>query len=75
MEMVVNTVRMVDYDQAKEYSEGDNTTLSEKLAIGLINPEDFKNFLEEVSKDKRVGIEILEKLRFGSSESAKNYIV
>jgi len=43
MDMLVNTVRMVDNDQAKEYSEGDNNTLTEKLAIGLINPEDFKN--------------------------------
>ncbi|TKJ18747.1 MAG: hypothetical protein CEE43_17270 [Promethearchaeota archaeon Loki_b32] len=43
MEMLVNTVRMIDNDQAKEYSEGDNNTLTEKLAIGLINPEDFKN--------------------------------
>lgn len=43
MDMLVNTVRMIDNDQAKEYSEGDNQTLTEKLAIGLINPEDFKN--------------------------------
>ncbi|GAH32153.1 unnamed protein product [marine sediment metagenome] len=43
MDMLVNTVRMIDNDQAKEYSEGDNNTLAEKLAIGLINPEDFKN--------------------------------
>ncbi|NVM36165.1 MAG: hypothetical protein HWN81_11265 [Candidatus Lokiarchaeota archaeon] len=43
MEMLVNTVRMVDHDQAKEYSEGDNNRLAEKLAIGLVNPEDFKN--------------------------------
>lgn len=43
MDMLVNTVRMIDNDQAKEYSEGDNNTLTEKLAIGLINPEDFKN--------------------------------
>ncbi len=43
MDMLVNTVRMMDYDQAKEYSEGDNNTLNEKLAIGFLNPEDFKN--------------------------------
>ncbi len=43
MNMLVNTVRMMDYDQAKEYSEGDNNTLKEKLAIGFLNPEDFKN--------------------------------
>jgi len=44
MDMLVNTVRMIDYDQAKEYSEGDNNSLKEKLAIGFLNPEDFKNF-------------------------------
>jgi len=42
MEMVVNTVRMVDYDQAREHASGNNETLKENLAIGLINPEDFK---------------------------------
>ena len=43
MNMLVNTVRMMDYDQAKEYSEGDDNTLKEKLALGFLNPEDFKN--------------------------------
>lgn len=43
MDMLVNTVRLMDYDQAKEYSEGDNNTLKEKLAIGFLNPEDYKN--------------------------------
>ncbi len=43
MDMIVNTVRLMDYDQAKEYSEGDNNTLKEKLAIGFLNPEDYKN--------------------------------
>ena len=43
MEMIVNTVRMVDYDQVKEYSFGDENTLTEHLAIGIINPEDFKS--------------------------------
>jgi len=43
MEMIVNTVRMVDNDQTREYSFGDNSSLKDKLAIGFINPEDFKN--------------------------------
>jgi formylmethanofuran dehydrogenase subunit D len=38
--MVVNTVRMVDYDQLKEYSFGDDNSLTENLAIGILNPED-----------------------------------
>ncbi len=42
MEMLVNTVRMVDYDQLKEYSFGDENSLKENLAIGIINPEDFE---------------------------------
>ncbi len=41
MKMIVNTVRMVDYDQVREYAFGDNNSLKEKLAIGLINQEDF----------------------------------
>ena len=43
MEMIVNTVRMVDNDQAREYSFGDNSSLKDKLAIGFINPEDFNS--------------------------------
>ena len=42
MEMVVNTVRMVDNDQSKEFSFGDDISLKEKLAIGLLNPADSK---------------------------------
>lgn len=42
MEMLLNTVRMVDFDQVREHTFGDNNSLKEKLAIGLINPEDFK---------------------------------
>jgi len=42
MKMILNTVRMVDYDQAREHVFGDEQTLKEKLAIGLINPKDFE---------------------------------
>ena len=42
MEITLNTVRMVDHDQAREYSFGDNKSLEENLAIGILNPEDFK---------------------------------
>ncbi len=41
MEMIVNTVRMVDYDQLREHSFGDDNSLKENLAIGIVNPEDF----------------------------------
>jgi len=40
MKMVVNTVRMVDNDQSKEFSFGDDISLKENLAIGLLNPVD-----------------------------------
>ena len=42
MEMIANTVRMVDHDQAKELAFGDNTSLKENLALGFMNPTDFK---------------------------------
>ena len=41
--MLVNTVRMIDYDQVREYSIGNNETLKENLALGIVNPEDYKN--------------------------------
>jgi len=40
--MIVNTVRMVDYDQSKEYSFGDDISLKENMAIGILNPEDYE---------------------------------
>lgn len=42
MEMLVNAVRMVDHDQTREYALGDEDSLKEKLALGMMNPEDFK---------------------------------
>ena len=41
MEMILNTVRMVDYDQTREYTLGDDNSLKEHLAICIINPNDF----------------------------------
>jgi formylmethanofuran dehydrogenase subunit D len=41
MKMTVNTIRMVDNDQVREYTFGDNSSLKEKLAIGFINPQDY----------------------------------
>lgn len=42
MEMILNTVRMVDHDQAREYAFGDEKSLMDNLAVGILNPEDFK---------------------------------
>lgn len=40
--MIVNTVRMVDNDQVKEFSSGDENSLKENLALGFVNPIDYK---------------------------------
>jgi len=51
--MLVNTVRMVDYDQLREFTIGDNNSLKENLAIGIFNPEDMKKLkLTEKSRVK-----------------------
>ncbi len=42
MEMILNTMRMVDHDQAREHSLGDEKSLEEHLPIGILNPKDFK---------------------------------
>lgn len=42
MEMILNTVRIIDNDQAREYAFGDTKSLEHNLAIGFINPTDFK---------------------------------
>jgi len=42
MEMLVNTVRMVDNDQLKEFSFGDDISLKENLAVCFLNPIDSK---------------------------------
>ena len=40
--MIVNTVRMIDYDQLKEHIFGNDSSLKENLAIGILNPEDYE---------------------------------
>jgi formylmethanofuran dehydrogenase subunit D len=42
MEFILNTIRKMDNDQAREYALGDETTLKEKLAIVMLNPDDIK---------------------------------
>ncbi|MFX0059047.1 MAG: molybdopterin dinucleotide binding domain-containing protein [Candidatus Hodarchaeota archaeon] len=42
MDYILNVVRMVDYDQAKEFTFGDETSLEQNLAISFLNPEDYK---------------------------------
>ena len=40
--MILNTVRMIDHDQAREHALGTKESLEQNLAIALINPGDFK---------------------------------
>jgi len=42
MEMILNTMRMVDHDQAREHALGDEKSLEEQLSIGMLNPKDFE---------------------------------
>ncbi len=42
MEMIVNTVRILEHDQAKEHMFGDDKSLKENVALALINPENLK---------------------------------
>jgi formylmethanofuran dehydrogenase subunit D len=63
--MIVNTVRMVDYDQLKEHAFGDDSSLKDNLAIGIVNPEDYEKLnitpslnLELVNKHGKVIIKI-----------------
>jgi formylmethanofuran dehydrogenase subunit D len=43
MEMIINTVRKIDHDQAKEHAFEDDKSLKENVALAVINPENLKN--------------------------------
>lgn len=40
--MKLNTVRLFEHDEAREFTFSDIDTMEEKLAIAFINPEDFE---------------------------------
>ena len=42
MEFILNSVRRIDNDQAKELAFGTKQSLEEKVAVGFINPKDFE---------------------------------
>jgi formylmethanofuran dehydrogenase subunit D len=48
---------MVDYDQFKEYSLGDDSSLKENLAFGLLNPEDY----EKLNLTPRMNLKVVNK--------------
>ncbi|MFX1275642.1 MAG: molybdopterin dinucleotide binding domain-containing protein [Promethearchaeota archaeon] len=41
MKMLLNSVRKVDNDQAKEHSLGNDSSLKDNLAIALLNTDDY----------------------------------
>jgi formylmethanofuran dehydrogenase subunit D len=41
MKLRLNSIRLIEYDQAKEFTFGEIEKMEENLAIGFINPEDF----------------------------------
>ncbi len=40
--MKLNTIRTIDHDQVKELIENDIDSIQEKVAVAMINPDDFK---------------------------------
>jgi len=42
MKLLLNPVRMMDHDEAREFALGDIDSMEEELAIAFINPKDFE---------------------------------
>lgn len=42
MKLILNPVRMMDHDEAKEFALGDIDNMEDNLAIAFINPKDFE---------------------------------
>jgi formylmethanofuran dehydrogenase subunit D len=42
MEFILNSIRKIDNDQAKEHAFGTEESLEEKVAVGFLNPQDFE---------------------------------
>jgi len=54
MEFLLNSVRMVDNDQAREFSIGTESSLNEKLAIAFINPKDYEKLNLELDNNLKI---------------------
>ena len=54
---IFNTVRLMENDQAKEFALGDESSLQEKLAIALINPNDYN----QLNPNKKPNLKISSK--------------
>ncbi|MGV9173995.1 MAG: molybdopterin dinucleotide binding domain-containing protein [Promethearchaeia archaeon] len=42
MKLKVSSIRMLENDQAREYTFGDNESFRDKLAVASIHPDDFE---------------------------------
>jgi len=65
MEFILNSVRRIDNDQAKEHAFGTEKSLEERLAICFINPKDFERLnlvsslhLKISNKEKHVIVKV-----------------
>jgi len=65
MEFILNSIRRIDNDQAKENAFGTEQSLEEKLAICFINPKDFEKLnlvsslhLKISNKEKHVIVKV-----------------
>lgn len=54
MELILNTVRKIDYDQTKEFAFGDTQSLEDHLAIALLNPKNANEL--KLKKDAHIKI-------------------
>lgn len=54
MELTLNTVRKIDYDQTREFAFGDKKSLEEHLAIAFLHPRNMKDL--NLRKDAKVKI-------------------
>lgn len=57
MKFILNSVRRIDNDQAKEHALGTKQSLEEKLAVGFINPKDFEKLNLVSSLHLKISIE------------------
>ena len=54
MDLILNTVRKIDYDQTKEFAFGDTQSLEEQLAVAFLNPKNAHDL--KLTKDAHVKI-------------------
>ena len=54
MELVLNSVRKIDYDQTKEFTFGNTQSLEDNLAIAFLNPTNAKEL--KLTKDGHIKI-------------------